>query len=175
MINGRFRGKTNRPEWTGATGFSGQRACGKENVWRWRVSRFCASQPAVRTSTSPPMTLLRCFSSLGCPELSLTETLDLAARHKVPAVELRALGGTANLAEYFAAKHGSPTQLAKALQSMPTQIVAFDTSFKLIGSTAAEREQFESLIPWAEVLQVRWLRVFDGGRHGDVAELEEAA
>jgi sugar phosphate isomerase/epimerase len=141
-------------------------------VSRFAILRFAAGCGCLNLVV---MSLLRCFSSLGCPELSLTETLALAARQNVPAVELRALGGTANLADYFAAKYGSPRQLAEMLQSMPTQIVAFDSSLKLIGSIATEREQFESLIPWAEALRVRWLRVFDGGKHADVAELEEAA
>jgi sugar phosphate isomerase/epimerase len=120
--------------------------------------------------------MLRCFSSLGCPEFSLEETLALAGRHGLGGVELRALGGTVELGKYFAEKYGSPEALAEKLRAEGPQVrvVAFNTSLKLIGGSAAERDQVRDIAPWAEALGVRWLRVFDGGKTAEGAELEQA-
>lgn len=121
------------------------------------------------------MLLRRCFSSLGCPELSLDATLALAARHDVPLVELRALDGTVDLPAYFTAQFGSPERLAARLRGSPVRIAAFNASLRLVGTTEAEREQLVALGPWAEAAGVRWLRVFDGGKWADTAEFIEAA
>ena len=121
------------------------------------------------------MSLVRAFSSIGCPALSLDDTLAVAVKHGVAAVELRALGGTTDLPAWFARNFGSPAGLAKHLQASPVQIVGLDTSFKLIGPTGAERAAFLQFLPWAEALGVPRLRVFDGGRTADDAELAQAA
>ena len=135
------------------------------------------------------MALFRCLSSLGCPEFSLEETLALAAKHGLGGVELRALGGTLELAGYFAREFGSPEELAEKRrgrgpsggegarggEGAPVRVVAFNTSMKLVGGSAAQREQLMDLVPWAEALGVRWLRVFDGGKTAAEAEVAEAA
>jgi sugar phosphate isomerase/epimerase len=121
--------------------------------------------------------MLRCFSSLGCPDLSLDATLALAAQHEIPAVELRCLGSTVDLSAHFAAQFGSPAALAAHLQATrpSARVFALNASLHLVGPTAAEREQLVALGPWAEALGVRRLRVFDGGRTADAAEVAEAA
>lgn len=118
----------------------------------------------------------RCFSSLGCAELSLEQTFALAVRHDVPLVELRALNGTVDLAATFAAAYGSPDGLAGWLRAneTPVAIVAFNASLKLVGGSAAERTQLEGLAPWADAAGVRWLRVFDGGKTADEVEFAAA-
>ncbi len=121
------------------------------------------------------MSLCRCFSSLGCQELGLEGVLALAERHGVPAVELRALDGTVELADYFARDGGTPEGLAARLRGSPVRIVALNASLRLVGATAAERDQVAAFAPWADAAGVRWLRVFDGGRTGDAAELAAAA
>lgn len=121
----------------------------------------------------------RAISSLGCPEFSLDEVLALAARHRIEALELRALGGTVELPGYFAAQFGTPEALAEKLRTQPVRILAFDTSWRLAGGTAAERAQVLAFLPWAEALGVRWLRVFDGraeaGAEDSLAEMAETA
>lgn len=119
----------------------------------------------------------RCFSSLGCAELSLEQTLALAARHDVPQVELRALRGSVDLAATFAADFGTPGRLGEALRTRAdgVGIVAFNASLKLVGGSDVDREQLATLAPWADAAGVRWLRVFDGGRAADDAELSAAA
>jgi sugar phosphate isomerase/epimerase len=120
------------------------------------------------------MSLVRCFSTLGCPELPLEAVLALAAKHRIPQVELRSLGGTLDLAAYFAAQPGTPERLAASVVDAGVRIVAFDASLRLIGGTGGERDQLTALAPWADALGVRWLRVFDGGRDLATSELEAA-
>lgn len=122
------------------------------------------------------MALTRCFSTLGCPEASLGEVLALAARHGIPAVELRALENTVDLGAHFAAAFGTPERLAAAVAAGGgVRVAALAASLRLVDGTAAEREQLAALLPWADALGVRWLRVFDGGHRLDAGELAAAA
>lgn len=114
------------------------------------------------------------FSSLGCPDLSLEETLALAVRHRIPAVELRALGGSTDLPACWERLHGTPAALAASLRENPVCIVSLDTSLRLIDGTAADREACLRFVPWAEALGIPRLRVFDGGRSFDDGELAQA-
>ncbi len=119
------------------------------------------------------MAYLRTFSTLGAPELSLEETLALATAHRIPAVELRALGGTIELPAYLAATYGSPETLASKLRDHPVRVVGLGTSLHLIGNTRENREHFLDYVPWAEALEVPRLRVFDGGINADAAEIAQ--
>ncbi len=118
--------------------------------------------------------MLRAFSSLGCPDFNLDQTLALAAKHGLPGVELRALGGTVELPAYFIQHFGTPATLVERVAASGVRVVAFDASLHLVGATASEREQLVAFGRWAEALGVKWLRVFDGGRNADAAELAEA-
>lgn len=118
---------------------------------------------------------VRCLSSLGCPELSLDAIIALAEKHDVPGIELRALGGTIDLAAYFAAEFGTPERLAARMKASRVRIAGFNASLHLAGATDAERAQLLGLVPWAEAVGARRLRVFDGGKHADAAELAEMA
>jgi sugar phosphate isomerase/epimerase len=120
--------------------------------------------------------MLRCFSSLGCPEASLDAVLALAARHDIGAVELRALGGTVDLAGYFAAEFGTPARLAERRRGAAVRVVALNSGAKLAGGDpAAAVAELAALAPWADALGARWLRVFDGGKNADAAEFAAAA
>ncbi len=120
----------------------------------------------------PPV---RAFSTLGCPQAKLDEALALAARHRLDGVELRALGGSADLPAYLATQYGSPAELAGKLGGRAARIIALGSSLRAIDGTAADRAKFLELVPWAEALGVRWLRVFDGGQAADDAEIARAA
>lgn len=120
------------------------------------------------------MPYTRVISTLGCPELSLDAVGALARRHGLAAVELRALAGTTDLPAHFAAVYGTPEKLAAQWRDTGVSITALSTSLKAVGGTTADREAFLQFIPWAEALGAPWLRVFDGGRHADEAELTEA-
>jgi len=117
----------------------------------------------------------RIISTLGCAELNLPEAFALAARHRIDALELRALGNTLELPLYLAKHHGSPETLARELRESGGRIAAFDTSLRLTGASPIEREKFLEFVPWAEALGVPWLRVFDGECAKDDARMAEAA
>lgn len=144
--------------------------------------------------------MLRCFSTLGCPDLSLDAALALAHHHRLDAIELRALGGSVDLPAYFAANFGTPAALAAHVRERApgVRVIALDTSLQLAtGGTAGigpmghmgplgpmkgapeqdrQREAFLAFVPWAEALGVRWLRVFDGkGTAPPEAAIAEAA
>jgi sugar phosphate isomerase/epimerase len=108
------------------------------------------------------MKLQRGFSTLGCAELEWEAVVALAARHGLEAVELRALGGTVDLPQFFAARYGTPRELAARFSGSAVSVVALDTSFKLVGGSPAEREALLDFVPWAEAAGAKYLRVFDG-------------
>lgn len=114
------------------------------------------------------------FSSLGCPELDLDAVAQLAKRHGIAMIELRALGGQVNLPAYFAARYGTPEELRVAAKERGVPVAALGTSLRLIGNTKDDRETFLSYVDWARALDAPFLRVFDGGTRGDHAELESA-
>ncbi len=118
------------------------------------------------------MGYLRAISSLGCPDLSLSEVFALAERHQIEGVELRSLGGTVDLPAYFTQRFGAPEKLRQ--HCPPGEIVALATSFALVGATSSSREALLQFVPWAEELGVKRLRVFDGGRTADATEIAEA-
>ncbi len=115
------------------------------------------------------------FTTLGCPDLTLEQSLALARRHRLDAIELRALAGTLELPAYLVRTYGTPEKLAARLVPEPVKVIAFDTSLRMIGNTPADREAFLQFVPWAEALGARWLRTFDGGKTADAAEVAEAA
>jgi len=118
--------------------------------------------------------MLRAFSTLGCPDLSLDQVIALALEQRVSGIELRSLGGTLDLPAYLAKMFGTPLQLAESMQGTRVNVVALDTSFKLIGDTREGREKLLAYVPWAEALGGVPLRVFDGGAKADDAEIGEA-
>lgn len=123
------------------------------------------------------MALFRCLNTLGCPEASLQAAQELARRHGLDGIEVRALGGSLDLPSYLSATFGSPEALAanQADEKAGGRIVAFNSSMKLVGGDGASRAQLLAMVPWAEALGVQWLRVFDGGATADERELAEAA
>ncbi|GLQ55299.1 sugar phosphate isomerase/epimerase family protein [Devosia nitrariae] len=108
------------------------------------------------------MTLIHCFSTLGCPERSLKEAAGLAVKHGIGAVELRALSGSIDVPAKLAEEFGSPDGLADWLDGQPVVLAAFGTSARLFGETF-DLAEIERFIPWAEAANVPNLRVFDGG------------
>lgn len=122
-----------------------------------------------------PMPYTRTFSSLGCPELNLEQTLALAARHGLAGVELRSLAGTIDLPALFEATYGTPETLAGTMRAQSVKILSLDTSLKLAGGGAGDRDAFLKFLPWAEAVGVPRLRVFDGGHAADDATHREMA
>lgn len=108
------------------------------------------------------MGYLRAISTLGCPDLGLADLATLLRAHGLDGVELRVLGGELDLPAWFAAQCGDPHALLVQVRRLQLNIVALNTSFKLVRPTEADRAALLAFVPWAEALGVRWLRVFDG-------------
>lgn len=108
--------------------------------------------------------------------MDLDEVFALARNHGLTAVELRALGDTVDLPAWLTATYRTPAGLAERLQAEPVRVVALDTSLKLVGSTdEAWRQTVDEFLPWAEALGGVNLRVFDGGKVGEAADLAAMA
>lgn len=120
-------------------------------------------------TATTPSTFTRAFSTLGCAELSLEKILDLAHRHRIPAVELRAMDGTIDLTESLENRFLFHKDFAARLERSPVRICSLDTSFRLSDNTEADRAALLRFVPWAEAAGIPRLRVFDG------AGLNEAA
>jgi sugar phosphate isomerase/epimerase len=121
------------------------------------------------------MAYQRAFSTLGCPDLTLEQALVLAKAHGCAGLELRMLSGSLDLPACLRQAYGTPDKLARELQGRGVAIVALDASMRLIDPAPADREALLALVPWAEALGVPHLRVFDGGKQADEAELKRAA
>lgn len=119
--------------------------------------------------------MLHTFSTLGCPELDLDGVIALAARHGLHALELRTLNLTTDLPAWFAMNYGTPAGLAAHIKQRHVKVCAMGTSFKLVGHDDIDRSMLELYVKWADESNVPWLRVFDGGKTGDAAEVAEAA
>lgn len=117
----------------------------------------------------------RGVSSLGCHELDLFGTLELAARNRIGAVELRSLGGELDLPTWLERAHGDPAGLAGAWPAGAARVVGLNTSFKLGKNDEAARADLLRFVPWAESMNAPWLRVFDGCASTDEADLRTAA
>lgn len=116
----------------------------------------------------------KAFSTLGCPELALDAVFALATRHRLDAVELRALCGTVELPVLFADRFGTPGDFARAVEAQPVRIAAFGTSVRLLDAGVEDRAALLEYVPWAEAGRVAHLRVFDGGEQADAAERARA-
>ncbi|MDB5537991.1 MAG: sugar phosphate isomerase [Devosia sp.] len=106
-------------------------------------------------------TLTHCFSTLGCPDLSVHEAAELAQTYGIEAIELRVISGSLDIRQALAAEFGDPATFARWLENTPISIVGLGTSARLFGDgNLGELEQF---LPWAEAARVPYLRIFDGG------------
>lgn len=105
--------------------------------------------------------LTHCFSTLGCPDLSVHEAAELAQAYGIQAIELRVISGSLDIPQALAAEFGDPAALGRWLENSPIRIAGFGTSARLFGGGhLADLEQF---LPWAEAARVPYLRIFDGG------------
>jgi sugar phosphate isomerase/epimerase len=130
----------------------------------------------VRRAAAPrfQMAYTQAFSTIGCPDFTLEETLALAGQHGIDAVELRALGGSMELPAYLKKQYGTPSALAGKLRGQRVGIISLGTSLHVSEGAAVEREKFLEFVPWAEALGVRWLRIFDSDKALGPDEIAQA-
>jgi len=116
----------------------------------------------------------RCFSTLGCPELSVEQAVALARQYQIDAIELRVISGSLDVPQALADEFGTPAQCRAFLAGHGVRIAAIGTSVRLFDDDfdTAETEPF---LPWAEALGVPFLRVFDGGAQLHDADYQRAA
>lgn len=119
--------------------------------------------------------MVRTFSTLGCAELSWEDIWALAVRHGFSEIELRAVAGTTNAPAWLEENFGKPEAWAADLAARGGRVRGFGTSFRLIDGTEADRAALLAYVSWAEAAGVPWLRIFDGGKTGDAAEIARAA
>jgi sugar phosphate isomerase/epimerase len=113
-------------------------------------------------ATTAAAAFTRAFSTLGCAELCLEDILALADRHRIPAVELRAMEGTIDLTERLESRFSRPQDFANLIQGGGVRICSLDTSLRLSENTDTDRAALLRFVPWAEAAGIRRLRVFDG-------------
>ena len=111
------------------------------------------------------------FSSIGLPDATLPEMLSLAGEFDLDFVELRALGGTVDLPEYFAV-HPPPECPA----SMRPSVRLVATNLHLIEATDATLAEFGRFVDVAAMLRAPYVRVFGGkAPWGEVPSREQLA
>jgi sugar phosphate isomerase/epimerase len=107
------------------------------------------------------MPLVNCFSTLGCPHLTLRQSVHLAQTHAVPMVEVRTVSGSNDLPATLGHEFGRPEDLADYLTDTNITIPAMGSSHRLIGD-AFDFDELQELARWADAAGARFLRVFDG-------------
>lgn len=107
-------------------------------------------------------TYRQAFSTLGCREATLADVCVLANEFGIELLELRFLENTIQLPQLWQTRGVTPTQLAQQVCAAGKAVPVIDTSLRLIGGTEAERSEVLALVPFAEALGTRYLRVFDG-------------
>ncbi len=103
---------------------------------------------------------------MGCPNASLAEACALAAEFGFPAIELRSLSGTVELPGLFAKTGWTPAVVRETCARHAVRLASAGSSFKLVGSTAADRAALLAFCDWADSLGIPFVRTFGGGKWG---------
>lgn len=95
--------------------------------------------------------------------MDLEGAVELAKRHAIAGIELRALAGSTDLPEYFSSRESAePTHLEFSVRC-GVKLLALNSSFPLVGGDAVGWDELMTFTARAEKLGVPWVRVFDGG------------
>ena len=113
-----------------------------------------------------PRALRRCFSTLGCADLSFPEICQLAGEFHIPALELRGIGGRMDMPQYCAEQNLTPAQLQTLARQSQTRVLVVGSSVKLTSADEKDRTELLTLGAWAEGLHAPYVRVFGGGTWG---------
>jgi len=99
---------------------------------------------------------------MGCPDLSLEQTLELAQRFHVSSIEIRSLENQIDLPAYFTQRQLKPEAIAQLCADFSVSITALNPSLKITSSQAEWTATLKALAPWLEGAQIPKVRVFDG-------------
>ncbi|WP_334319091.1 hypothetical protein, partial [Termitidicoccus mucosus] len=94
------------------------------------------------------------FSTIGCPDLDMDSALELCIQYGLDFLELRALGGSTDLLEYF--------KQNKTSAGMP-KVLVLASSFALLGEDKARREKLYREAELADKIGAKYIRVFGAG------------
>ena len=108
-----------------------------------------------------------CFSTLGCPELLLPDAIALASEFRLPAIELRSLGGTVDLPRLFSEKNWTSESVTQLTNNAGVRLAVAGSSFKLTSTSETDRDELIAFSTWADSLRIPFVRVFGGGQWGD--------
>jgi sugar phosphate isomerase/epimerase len=114
----------------------------------------------------PARSFQSCFSTLGCPDLTLQEVLALSKEYDIDCLELRSLEDRIDLPGYLPGLPGGMDGVRKALGSVKNGVRVLGTSFKLVGAKEGSREELVEFARLAEEIGAPFLRVFGGGKWG---------
>lgn len=121
------------------------------------------------------MGLVNCFSTLGCPQLTLRQSAQLAQTRGIAMVEVRTVSSSNDLPATLGREFGRPEDLTAFLAGTNITIPAMGSSHRLIGDTF-DFDELQDLAQWADAAGAHFLRVFDGdGETPDSNTLELAA
>ena len=118
------------------------------------------------TARLEPGGLRRCFSTLGCVELSFPGICELAAEFEIPGIELRGISGRMDMPQCCAEQGLSPEKIQEVCQRCRTQLLVAGSSLKLTGASEKERNELVEICGWADALRIPYVRVFGGGTWG---------
>src|SRR6267142_3736985 len=114
-----------------------------------------------------------CFSTMGCPEVSLAEACSLAVEFLIPAIELRSLSNTIELPKLFAGAGWTPAVTRDICRQNRVQLASAGSSFKLISPDPAGRAALVEFCAWANTLAIPYVRIFGGGKWGTPLTTED--
>lgn len=114
------------------------------------------------------------FSTLGCPDAGFGEALRLAKSFSLKSIEIRTLDGSTSISNALKRHFGSPENAAKQRANLPAQICSLNSSCEMLGSSPKKWQELVDLAPWADALNIKYMRVFDGKTsHDVVSEAQE--
>lgn len=129
--------------------------------------------PPVSSAEKPLNTYQDCFSSLGCPDLSLEQVASLAGEFEIPRLELRSLNNRTDLPALLADFPGGWKGASLYLRERGLRVQVLGTSFKLVGHTPALWSELLAFATLAEALGTPYVRAFGGGVWGSPLRAED--
>ena len=110
-----------------------------------------------------PITLPRCYSTLGSSLFTWDEVLKFAQLSNLSSVEIRCLEGGVVEPAKFDSLLPSPQQAKADLEAHGLTLAMMGTSVKLLDRTPDELDSLKHFARVADALECPWLRIFDGG------------